>query len=309
MKRKLLKMLLFACVGTTALAGPDTVKVCGHLQNTSGKSIQVNVLVEDLPNNHYLSTYSDSTGNYCTSVEVSGGVSQGSVEVSYLDCDGNSQSNALHRRYYHFNDSNVYEVYDSLWYCSYVDTVTQPKTVEVCGHIENTSGAPIKVDIEVEDLPNTHSLSTYIDSTGNYCASVEVSGDVLEGDVKVSFENCYNNENSTNDYYHFRRSDVYIVYDSLWYCDIPSSLGYVLEGNMVSLFPNPTTEKVTLKLPESSQSVNVSLLNISGSVVYSSSVASNTTQTELDLSTLSNGVYVVRVQTSNSIVSKQLIIK
>lgn len=78
---------------------------------------------------------------------------------------------------------------------------------------------------------------------------------------------------------------------------------------MVSLFPNPTTEKVTLKLPESSQSVNVSLLNISGSVVYSSSVASNTTQTELDLSTLSNGVYVVRVQTSNSIVSKQLIIK
>ncbi len=70
--------------------------------------------------------------------------------------------------------------------------------------------------------------------------------------------------------------------------------------SMINVYPNPTSARINIS---SEQEVkNVTLFNISGQQVMS------TPNTDINLSTLNNGTYVVRVELQNGTVATRTIV-
>ena len=78
-------------------------------------------------------------------------------------------------------------------------------------------------------------------------------------------------------------------------------IGQVNELSGIILFPNPTDSKVHLSLPNISsvQSFTIDVLNLLGEKIVAP-IISNSTNVEIDLQTLSQGMYMVRVTYGNS---------
>jgi hypothetical protein len=70
----------------------------------------------------------------------------------------------------------------------------------------------------------------------------------------------------------------------------------------VSVYPNPTSGELYASAPQGSEVV---LMDINGRVIASQVIENS--ETKFDMSALSEGVYMLRVQTSNEIVTKRII--
>lgn len=80
------------------------------------------------------------------------------------------------------------------------------------------------------------------------------------------------------------------------------------ENNTFDISPNPSNGIINLRLPEFSRSGSIRIVDITGRVVYSNTLASTANQ-QLNLSHLSNGVYIVSVELDNKQFTKKIIIK
>ncbi|WP_313805561.1 M1 family aminopeptidase [Flavobacterium sp.] len=74
-------------------------------------------------------------------------------------------------------------------------------------------------------------------------------------------------------------------------------------NQMAALYPNPANDKITIQLPNTMQLENVSIYNTLGQLV-----ATNT-NTTLDVSSLSSGVHLVKIATSEGTIHKNFIKK
>lgn len=77
-------------------------------------------------------------------------------------------------------------------------------------------------------------------------------------------------------------------------------------ANNVSIYPNPANESVSV-LTNGLTMTKVELMNIAGQVI--STVEENTTLVNFDVSTISSGIYLVKVYAEEGITVKQLVIK
>ena len=77
----------------------------------------------------------------------------------------------------------------------------------------------------------------------------------------------------------------------------------------LQLYPNPTPDgKLTLLLPTAHQSVQLSVLNALGQVVYRAAVpASAAPQQPLDLSALPMGVYLLRATSADGTATRRFV--
>lgn len=73
----------------------------------------------------------------------------------------------------------------------------------------------------------------------------------------------------------------------------------------VTVFPNPSTEIVTVDFGSYINGVEIKVTDISGKLINSKTVSGNST--ELNISTYAKGIYIVAVKTGNKIVSKKII--
>ena len=72
----------------------------------------------------------------------------------------------------------------------------------------------------------------------------------------------------------------------------------------VVFFPNPSSGVFSL---QSSQTISsIEILNVIGEMIYSEEI--NTNKKEIDLSDQSNGIYFIRIQTENEIITRKLCI-
>ena len=86
----------------------------------------------------------------------------------------------------------------------------------------------------------------------------------------------------------------------------PTGVQEVLQGN-ISIFPNPTNNKVTIRLTETAEKVSsLNIFNIYGQEVKSIRIAPAHTA-EIDISDLSQGVYFIRI--NNKLTSTRKVIK
>ena len=77
-------------------------------------------------------------------------------------------------------------------------------------------------------------------------------------------------------------------------------------ANSVSVYPNPANESITV-LTDGLNMTKVELMNIAGQIISSTEV--NSTLVKVDVSTVSSGVYFVKVFSAEGTAVKQLIIK
>ncbi len=86
--------------------------------------------------------------------------------------------------------------------------------------------------------------------------------------------------------------------------EVSSTLGLETETlNEISMFPNPTHDNIHLKLPESVILESVQLIDLNGKVVFYTQEQLH----KIDLSKLSNGVYLLQLKTNVGEISKRII--
>ena len=74
---------------------------------------------------------------------------------------------------------------------------------------------------------------------------------------------------------------------------------YNSENGQISLFPNPTTGKITLGIPGEEESVTAEIITLSGAVqLVQKLVVPRSRLVDLDVSDFSNGTYIVKVNGS-----------
>ena len=78
------------------------------------------------------------------------------------------------------------------------------------------------------------------------------------------------------------------------------------EGNTISIYPNPTKDKTTIFSNEENIK-HITIYNMRGQIIFQRNNL-NTNQTNIDLSINSNGIYVIKVVTDNTVYSNKIIL-
>ena len=77
--------------------------------------------------------------------------------------------------------------------------------------------------------------------------------------------------------------------------------------NKVALVPNPTTGNVTISADDVNGAVSIQVVNLLGEVVRTFNEDSNGTFSKsYNLSDLSNGIYIVKIENAGNMVTKRL---
>jgi len=79
--------------------------------------------------------------------------------------------------------------------------------------------------------------------------------------------------------------------------------------NSLRLFPNPTSRNVSISFSSNQQVNTISLMNINGVVIRNYDLTTTQNAQKLDISNISSGIYLVRVEGVNAIVTKKLVIR
>ena len=79
-------------------------------------------------------------------------------------------------------------------------------------------------------------------------------------------------------------------------------------ASSINLFPNPATNNLTIKLGSRSKKVEITILDITGKIIYSTT-ARETQKIEVNTKDFPEGVYVVKIQSADFIETKNLIVK
>ncbi len=78
------------------------------------------------------------------------------------------------------------------------------------------------------------------------------------------------------------------------------------DSNPIAVYPNPFTDILNINIQSANEHLEISLFNMEGQMVFSNSYP-NAATTSLDLSTLPVGMYFLRIDTGNEIVSRKII--
>jgi hypothetical protein len=75
-----------------------------------------------------------------------------------------------------------------------------------------------------------------------------------------------------------------------------------LESNNIKIYPSPTTDNLTIEMPQSSR---IEVMNVEGQII--SLIESADKKTTINLSNLSSGIYIIKALTENGIVTKKFL--
>ena len=80
-----------------------------------------------------------------------------------------------------------------------------------------------------------------------------------------------------------------------------------LEEMYFNIIPNPNNGKFLLKY-NINENAEISIVSLSGKQVYSETLLNNSIKKEIDLQDLQKGIYLIKVQTKNRIITKKIVI-
>ncbi len=82
------------------------------------------------------------------------------------------------------------------------------------------------------------------------------------------------------------------------------------KDNLVTLFPNPASNKITIGLKNTNkgESVLYKIVNVNGQVVASEKFTANVLQKDVDISSLTSGIYNIQINIADSIINKKIVV-
>ena len=87
-----------------------------------------------------------------------------------------------------------------------------------------------------------------------------------------------------------------------------NSLSANLPEMDMSIYPNPTDGLLNINIYNSSSITTLSLFNIAGQAVYTSQLSALSSQLSIDLSSYSKGVYFLKAENNNAVITKKIIV-
>ena len=111
----------------------------------------------------------------------------------------------------------------------------------------------------------------------------------------------------------FSATDCYTVKVDLGTANFKGQEGFAddkLVDSDVTIFPNPTSGDLTIKLPEEkyNREMNVILYNNVGQMVYNQKYGESQ-QTTLSMNNLTNGMYILQIRDENNVISKRVVLE
>lgn len=93
-------------------------------------------------------------------------------------------------------------------------------------------------------------------------------------------------------------------------CMEVNSINEDTEGNLVNIYPNPSSSEVTVQIPQAwdDKNIEITLFNTLGSKVYETTLNNQNLFLTIPLGTLPNGNYIVSLRNGKRIVEKMIII-
>lgn len=77
-----------------------------------------------------------------------------------------------------------------------------------------------------------------------------------------------------------------------------------------SIYPNPATDRnITVAFNSTIEKGNIAVYSLAGAKVFETETANNTATTNLNLSGLSSGIYLLKIQSGSNVATKKLILK
>lgn len=133
--------------------------------------------------------------------------------------------------------------------------------------------------------------------------SLNVSGDSLDDDLTITTLGSL----AQGDHYLFIRvlnaDNTWSLYEAQYF-EISGTLGIPSEDlSHIKIFPNPTSSYLSIDLPNQTEIESLQVIDMTGKVVLKTHDRSQT----LDVTQLSNGVYLLQVKTNYGTLSKRII--
>ena len=84
--------------------------------------------------------------------------------------------------------------------------------------------------------------------------------------------------------------------------NMPNGLNEIVNAeNPISVYPNPATQIITISAQENLSNAVVLIYDLSGKLVLQKDIHSIHKQTNLDISSLENGIYMIQVNNNNRV--------
>jgi len=80
---------------------------------------------------------------------------------------------------------------------------------------------------------------------------------------------------------------------------------YEIPSLSFHVFPNPASDYLMIELPANNSKTDIKIFNLLGEVAYSSTLISR--KTAIDISTMTNGMYIIQITTGNNIAQQKFI--
>ncbi len=119
---------------------------------------------------------------------------------------------------------------------------------------------------------------------------------VTNGDTEISF-NVIDDSGNTSDC-----SFILTVNDTTL-----SLESNILQGSHILVFPNPTTDKITIKNTSNAKLVNAIISDVKGSVIYKENLRLMGTEKTISIENYETGVYFMRIESENNVIVKRFI--
>lgn len=309
MKRILTSVFLASSLGFSFAQSDITIN--GHLDNTSGSPIAVDLEIDDLGTMINQSVTTDAAGDFSTIVTVSAGATQGAIVMSFTDCNGAAQSQT------------------SGWFPS--GLVVDFSAVDYCPAVPPACNAEFSVAQEYVGnvaVPNSLLLSDL--STGS---NLSYSWDMGDGTTLsgASISHTYSAPGPFNlcltiddgngcvstfcDSIGVNASGLMLAKQGGFTINIPGGQTAGIEeaaaSYLFNLYPNPAVGNVKMELGSLSEAADLRLINVSGQVVLAQTIEAVSTNqvVEIDLNNVPSGVYMVRLVTQHGAHNQRLIVK
>ncbi len=81
-------------------------------------------------------------------------------------------------------------------------------------------------------------------------------------------------------------------------------------GKLFNVYPNPTNGNLTIQFNSVSRNTEINILDLPGKVVYQKQISNlNSTLEQIDLSGLSNGIYILQVKSDRGVSSERIVLE
>ncbi len=133
--------------------------------------------------------------------------------------------------------------------------------------------------------------------SGTYQVNIDVTGVGVDSLYSVSVADNDSTQNNLD----------YCIDSTVYLCSAKTSVAKVKKNSKIKMWPNPTQNQLMIQLPEGKEMYSINIFDLVGNTVFSKENVGNVKLTEVDFSGISEGIYIVKIASENTVTERKII--